>query len=160
VEQVESPSAIGPELLKLLKQQRECYEQLQHLAQQQRALIKAEDSEALLALLGQRQRIVETIGKVHRQLAPYQQDWERVREQLDDECRREIEQLLGELQEMLNLLLTHDQEDCQELFSRKQQVAGKITAASKGRAATQAYGGGQAGRPTSNGAGLNLEISG
>jgi len=159
VKQLDDPTRVAEELVRLLRHQRQYYQELKRLAEQQRALIQAEQPEELLGLLAKRQQVVDAMGKVHQQLAAHQQIWNASKEKLDAKRRQEIQELLAELETMLNDLLEHDQQDCQDLSDRKQQIGNQLTSAVKGRAANQAYSdhdGNQTPRP----AGANFEISG
>lgn len=157
---LQDPSTIGNELVTLLTQQKRHYTQLQQLAEQQRTLIQAGQSEPLLSLLAQRQKIVNAIGKLHTQLAPHQQNWDAIKDHLDHECRGRIEGLLGDLQTMLNGLLEHDQKDCDELSTRKQQIANEMAAAGKGRVATTAYSANTSTKVRTGHSGGHFEVNG
>lgn len=158
--QARDPLAVSRELLKLLRRSRQYYEQLQRLAREQRALIQADDAEELLSLLAERQKVVRAIGRTHQELAPYQKEWDQLKERLPAEVRTEIQGLLGDLQDMLNGLLEHDRQDCAELVARKQQIADELSVAAKGRAASAAYAGAMTRRAGAPAAGRSLEISG
>jgi len=160
VANLQDAPAVGTTLLKLLRQYRQYYLELKRLADQQRALIQAEQSEELLKLLAKRQKIVEAIGRVHQQMAPYQQGWDELKDQLDEPCRTELQNLLTEVESMLTGLLDHDRRDCQDLSARKQKIAGQLTGATKGRAATRAYGGEVGSGEGSRRSGTGFETSG
>ena len=160
MEKLKDPSAIGRELLVLLRRQKEYYEELNALARRQRELISTGRCEDLLSVLGERQKIVTAIGKVHREALPYQEAWNEIRDLLPADRRSEVQAVIAELRELLDGLLKHDREDCDELVTRKKQIAEQLTAAVKGREATQAYAGeGRSDRSPSR-AGNNFEIRG
>jgi hypothetical protein len=149
----------GCEMLDLLKRQRQLFLELEKQSQAQRALIKAQQNEELLSILARRQKLVDAIGQVHRQSAPYRQQWSEVKDRLPGPVREEISGLLKELQGLLNTIIEQDQQDCQELSASKQQVARELNQTSRARTADAYYGGPgpQRNEPMS---GSNFQITG
>lgn len=155
----ENVTTFGCEMLDLLKRHRQLFQELQKQSHEQRALIKAQQNEELLSLLARRQKIVNAIGQIHQQLAPYRQQWEGVKGRLPETLRGEISGLLVELQKMLNTIIEQDQQDCQELSASKQQVAAEMNQATRARSAHAYYGG--PGLPRNNpSSGSNFQITG
>ncbi|MFA5865079.1 MAG: hypothetical protein WC975_10390 [Phycisphaerae bacterium] len=152
-------TTFGNEMLDLLKRQHQYFLELQRLAQEQRALIKAQQNEELLHLLAKRQKIVEALGQLHRQSAPYRQDWPQMKVLLAEPLRKNIGALLTELQQMLNLIIEQDQQDCQELSASKQLVASELSQTNKAQAANAYYS--QPGNQmNNNSSGSNFQITG
>jgi hypothetical protein len=159
VKTLNDATTFGNQMLDLLKRQHQYFLELQRLAREQRALIKAQQNEELLHLLAKRQKIVEALGQLHRQLAPYRQNWPQMKSLLPEPLRNNIGALLSELQQMLNLIIEQDQQDCQELSASKQQVASELSQTNKAQAANAYYV-----RPgnqmNNNSAGSNFQITG
>lgn len=137
---MDDPKRFGDQMLELLRRQYQYFLDLERLAQEQRTLIKAQLNEELLHLLGKRQKIVEAIGQVHRQSAPYREKWPAMKDRLTEPVRTSLGELLGRLGQMLNSIIEHDREDCQELSAAKQQVAGELAQTNRAQAAHAYYG--------------------
>lgn len=129
----------GNRMLDLLKRQHLYFQELEKLSQSQRMLIKAQQSEDLLHLLGQRQRLVEEIGTLHQQTAEYRAQWPNFKDVLPDHLRTAIGDLLAQLQTMLNAIIQQDQQDCQELGAAKQQISSELQQAGRAKAAATSY---------------------
>jgi hypothetical protein len=129
----------GNRMLELLKRQHLYFQELEKLSQSQRMLIKAQQSEDLLHILGKRQRLVEEIGQIHQQTAEYRADWPNFKYVLPDHLRTGISELLAQLQTMLNTIIEQDQQDCQELGAAKQQISSELQQAGRAKAAATSY---------------------
>jgi chorismate mutase len=156
---LENPMTYGEQMLDLLKRQHQYFQDLQRLAQEQRDLIKAQLNEELLHLLGKRQKIVEAIGQLHRQSAPFRERWEAMKDLLSEPVRENIAVLLRRLQQALNSIIEHDRQDCQDLSAAKQQVADELNQTNKARAAN-AYYGQPKGPQSVESSGSNFQITG
>jgi len=139
VKSMEEAGQFGLQMLDLLKCQHQYFLELQKLSEEQRALIKAQQSEELLRLLAKRQMIVNAIGQLHQQSAPYRQKWESVKDKLPEPIKQQISAMLGQVQQMLNRIIEQDQQDCQELSASKQQVATELNQTNRAQAANAYY---------------------
>ncbi len=116
----------GLELLELLKRQKQYYIELFRLSKEQRALIEAQQPESLIRVLGRRQKIVDAIGKIHRQSEPYRREWQEIKELMPVSLKESIQILLADLQSMLDEILRSDKEDSEKLSAAKQQMHKQI----------------------------------
>lgn len=132
-------------LLALLGEQRDLYVRLRELSEQQRSLISSDRPEQLLNILRERQTLVGALARLNEQLAPFRRDWDSLYRSLPDDQRRQANNLLQEINELLRKILKTDQEDSALLSARKQAVAERIRDVSGGQSANRAYG--QQGRP-------------
>ena len=80
---------IGGKLIELLTQQSLLYRQLQELAQKQTDLVNGSDPEMLLKILAARQRLIDRLAAVDRQLQPIRDDWTTVSQSLNPSQRHE-----------------------------------------------------------------------
>jgi hypothetical protein len=134
------PTVLDPaRLVRLLGEQRDVYARLKELSAQQRGLIAGDRSEALLAILGERHALVKTLVRLNDELAPYRRAWDDVYAGLPAAQRRDVSQLLKEVNDLLRVILTTDQEDGAMLAARKQAVAGEIVGLAGTRSASSAY---------------------
>ncbi len=129
-------------LISLLRRQVSIYTRLEQLSGRQRGLIAAEDQQQLLALLAERQKLVDQLGALNQSLLPLQDYWRANREAVAPALRREADQLVGRAGEILQRVLGADEQDARILSARKAQTAKQVTALAQGRQAFEAYGGG------------------
>jgi len=115
------------ELLQLMEHQRVLYRRLSALAEQQRTLVVAEDPQPLLALLAERQRLVDGLTGLNLKLAPYRRHWTRVYTALDAAARKRVTELVDEANRTLSLILHNDGRDCQTLSVRRQSTAERLS---------------------------------
>ena len=111
------------------------HKQLLELSRQQRDLITADDPQPLLALLADRQLLVDELTKLNRVLVPLQSRWREYREQLSAGVGERIDALLRETTETLQLIIAADQQDAGLLAVRKAGVAGEMATLDQGRQA-------------------------
>jgi len=129
------------ELMRLLRWQKQLYQQLDQLSAQQGSLIGADQGEHLLQLLSQRQKIVKALSKLHDQLQPYRERWDRIRDRLDEQQRAQIETILQHVQQLLGQIIRRDEEDSRQLTQRKGQIQKAISGVGQSRQVAAAYGG-------------------
>lgn len=137
-----SPSAAAgnvPALIGLLRRQRSLYEQLEVLSRQQEGLVAQGAAEPLLALLAQRQQLLEGISALHAELAPFRQQWTELAGRLPEEDRRQVNGLVEQVQAMLAGILERDERDRRTLQAARGRVAGELQRLQTTAAAAQAY---------------------
>ncbi len=147
----------GTELFDLLKRQRQYYLELRRLSKQQRALIEADQPEELIRILGQRQKIVDAIAKIHKQSEPYRKEWQELKELIPTQLKQSIQSLLAELQQMLDEILEDDKQDSEKLSAAKRQVHQQIDSAQKVKSVMNSYAKNQTNR---NSSGNNFQFTG
>jgi len=126
-------------VLELLRRQRDLYRGLQQMAGRQRSLIVGEDQGSLLALLGRRRLLTDSLLEIGRELAPLRSRWTAWRESLAAGERAEAEGLIAEVQSLLGEIMNQDEEDARLLSSRKSQVAEEVRSLRTDRRAVAAY---------------------
>ena len=129
-------------LISLLRRQVGTYTRLEQLSDRQRGLIAAEDQQRLLALLAERQKLVDELSVLNQGLIPLQKCWRANRETVAPSLRAEADQLVGRAGEILQRILGADEQDARILSARKAQTAKQVTALAQGRQAFEAYSGG------------------
>jgi len=92
---------VGAHLIHLLTQQRLLYRQLRELAQKQSSLVDGNNPEMLLRVLAGRQRIIDHLGGIDRDLKPIRAQWQQIAKTLPPSQRQEAQQLVEEVQEIL-----------------------------------------------------------
>jgi hypothetical protein len=126
-------------LLELLGKQRDAYQKLSQLAQQQRTLITDQNPERLLTVLRERQTIVGQLARFNIELAPYRQTANGAYSEFPESIRAQANGLLNEINQMLQKILKSDREDGALLSARKAAVADELQTVSGGQAANAAY---------------------
>ena len=131
---------VGAHLIHLLTQQRLLYRQLRELAQKQSSLVDGSNPEMLLRVLAGRQRIIDRLGAIDRDLKPIRVQWQQIAKTLPPSQRQEAQQLVEEVQEILGEIIARDEKDTQTLSSQHQRVAADIRSTTTGKRMHQAYG--------------------
>lgn len=126
-------------VIETLQRHLSVHKQLLELSRQQRDLITADDPQPLLALLADRQLLVDELTKLNRVLVPLQSRWREYREQLSAGVGERINALLRETTETLQLIITADQQDAGLLAVRKAGITSEMATLDQGRQAFDAY---------------------
>lgn len=142
-------------LERLLLEQRDLYRRLLGLAGHQRALIASDREEELLAVLGERQTIIDRLGVLAERFRPIQQKWPQVRARLSAEQSSRIDELLTEINGMLAELVEHDKQDAVALADRKAATASAVQGVKRVKQARAAYAAAQ----SSGGSGVDWSSS-
>lgn len=126
-------------LVDLLKQQNELYRRLRVLADRQKTLVTEDEVQPLLVLLAERQRLVDGLVELNRQLAPYRADWTARYGRLDPATRKQVAALLEEANAALGTVLQGDQRDSAALEARRQDLGGRLSKTDAANRASMAY---------------------
>lgn len=126
-------------LIRLLTQQRDLYVQLKSLSDQQAALIAGGETERLLGLLAQRQRMVDALTRLNRDLAGYRKQMPDLQADLPLADRERVRALMDEVDELLHAIIEQDDRDRRQLQAAQKQVGAQLSHAARGGAAMQAY---------------------
>jgi hypothetical protein len=131
---------VGNNLIQLLTQQRLLCRQLQDLARKQSKLVDGSNPEMLLRVLAGRQRIIDRLAGLDKELKPIRHEWQQVALALPPAQRAQAQQLVSEVQDILGEIITRDEKDTQVLYRQQQKVAGEIKTTNVGKRMNQAYG--------------------
>lgn len=129
----------GTEIIELLTGQLEFYRRLARLADRQRGLITGNAPEELLAVLGERQRLLERLGAVSGRLRELQPSWPAIRAQLSPQDAERVGVRVSEVNGLLAGILKRDEGDAELLAVRKTETGRAIVAARTQRQAGAAY---------------------
>jgi len=125
--------------IELLRHQRTLYRKLRALADRQKTLVVREDGEALISLLADRQRLVDGLVQLSRQMGPFREKWTEFFNGLSDAQREEVACLLEEVNASLGAILKSDARDTATMTARRARVATELGDIGGGRVATAAY---------------------
>lgn len=126
-------------LIELLQRQRGLYEQLRGLGHQQGQLIESGSPQSLLAVLSQRQQLVDDLADISGQLEPYRDRWEAFWGGLSEPDRHQIGALVGALEGLLAGIIDQDDQDRKRLEQSKAVVGHELGRVTQTGAALQAY---------------------
>lgn len=128
------------EVFALLKKQRDLYRELKSHSEQQDALIATGQTDQLLTLLAQRQRLIDGLGQVSSSLAPYRSRIAAIADQAADELGDQMRAMVEEVRELLEAIIATDEKGKADLEAARDQVSGQIRQAAGAVAAAGAYG--------------------
>lgn len=126
-------------LVTLLTQQRDIYQQLQALSGTQSQLVDSGSSEPLLAILAQRQQLIDELARLHSEMEPFRRRWEQVYGGLSGAQKEEVADLVKQVEGLLTAIIDQDNRDRQQLEDARTQVGGELTRMAHAGAASAAY---------------------
>ena len=133
------PADWAAELIDVFHAQRSLINELKPLAERQRALIEAGHTDALLELLGERQRIIDRFVEMDQDLARLTGDLPQRLQAVPEQRRGEIQALAAEIDEGIQLVLQHDEADQVQLKAARDRTRGQLATLSAARTARNAY---------------------
>ena len=131
---------VGSNLIQLLAQQRLLCRQLKELAQKQRSLVDGNNPEMLLRVLAGRQRIIDRLSAIDRNLKPIRSEWQEISRSLPDQQRQEAQSLINEVQDILGDIIARDEKDTEALSQNQQKIGREIKKTQVGKKMNKAYG--------------------
>lgn len=127
-------------LVRALSGQKALYVQILALARQQSAYVATGESEALMTVLAARNRLIEQVAPLDKELQPYKGRWQEVLDGLPAADRQAVGHLLQEVQQLLGEILSQDEKDKETLIRQKTGVGDQLKRAVSGAALNRAYG--------------------
>jgi hypothetical protein len=127
-------------LVRALSGQKALYVQILALARQQSAYVATGESEALMTVLAARNRLIEQVAPLDKELQPYKGRWQEVLDGLPPADRHAVGRLLQEVQQLLGEILSQDEKDKESLIRQKTGVGAQLQRAVSGAALNRAYG--------------------
>lgn len=124
-----------------LARQLDLYHQLDALSLRQGILIEDDDTDGLLAVLGERQAVVDEITAIGAELEPIRQQWEPFLTGLPAPTRGQLTELVSELAALAGIVAARDEADRKRLEARRSAVGRELASVARGRSAVVAYGG-------------------
>ncbi|MFA9478639.1 flagellar export chaperone FlgN [Phycisphaerales bacterium AB-hyl4] len=130
--------SIAP-LVEKLTQQRDHYAQLKQLADRQAALIAEGETEQLLGVLAQRQQLVDELGRLSEEIAPYRERWAQLSASLGDGDRQRVNALIESVEGLIEQIIEQDDRDRQQLQTAREQVGNQVKQVHHAGRAVNAY---------------------
>ncbi len=128
------------EVFTLLQKQRDLYRELKSHSEQQDALIANGETDQLLSLLAQRQRLIDGLGQVSSSLAPYRSRIAAIADQASGEMGEQMRSMVEEVRVLLESIIATDDKGKADLEAARDKVGGQIRQAAGAVAAAGAYG--------------------
>jgi hypothetical protein len=132
-----------------LQQQVEGYRTLLRLGEAQRRHVQTGQTDSLLAVLQQRQGVIDRIMAAEQTVGPAKRDWAKVLSALPAEQRATATNLLAETRRMLEQITAADRDDVVLLQQQKLNLGRQINRTSAARAVNRNYAVAAYGRPRS-----------
>lgn len=124
-----------------LVRQLEFYQRLDTLSARQSELISDDNTDGLLAILGERQALIDRITEIGARLEPVRAAWEAFLLGLPGPTREQIGTLVDALGALAGRVAERDEADRRRLEERRAVVGAELTTIGRGRSALAAYGG-------------------
>lgn len=128
------------QIVSLLDEHRRLYQQLDGLSTRQAELIDADDADGLLAVLTERQSVIELLDHGQRKLGPARGDWERLSGEVSADDRDHVRLLLSDVTELAARIAARDEDDRRRMEARRDGIADEMLSLTKSRKAFAAYG--------------------
>lgn len=141
-----APGGIG-RAITLLEEQRGVFERLEELARSQGELIEQDRTEELLALMGERQELIERAGAIAGELQPMRAGWDAIAGDASDAERAAVAGLARAVDALIGRIVEADRRDEQRLGARRAELSMELGGLSRGRSASNAYAGPSGARP-------------
>lgn len=125
--------------LRTFRERRQCFAELLLLSREQLGLIDGDDYPRLLAILGNKQRVIgrlEEIGKSQPRLG---QTWQSQRDRLTPAARRACDETLAETESILATLLEQERISTDHLASRREATRQQLECVTAGAQVQEAY---------------------
>ena len=137
-------------VLDALEEQVVCYRRLAKLAELQHEHVRQSRTEELLAVLGQRQQVLDQVAVLEQSILPVKRRWSDYLGGLAEQERGKAQGLMAESRQLLEQITTADRNDAMVLQQRKLDVAASLRQTAAARRvsrvyATTAYGSGVGG---------------
>jgi hypothetical protein len=133
-------NSVAGTLVRALSGQKALYVQILALARQQSTYVASGESEALMTVLAARNRLIEQVAPLDKELQPFKGRWQEVLDGLPAADRQAVGRLLQEVQQLLGEILSQDEKDKDALISQKTGVGVQLKRTVSGAALNRAYG--------------------
>ncbi|MGP1310931.1 MAG: flagellar export chaperone FlgN [Phycisphaerales bacterium] len=135
------PARLAARLESILTEHETLYGRLDELSAQQSTLIDEENTDRLLGVLAERQRVVDRLLVVGEELKPFQARWDDLLDQVDGERRETLRSKVASIQDAAKRVNDRDERDRARLAAQRKSLADEIAGVSRSRGALNAYGG-------------------
>lgn len=136
----DDPARWGPRLMRLLERSCALCRELDGLSESQGGAVRSGDTDALLAILSQRQSLIDELGHLNEEIEPFRRRWEAYVGRLPSAERATLEAMVAELSSLIERIGERDGADTAALEGQREALAAEISGVRRGRGAVAAYG--------------------
>ena len=133
------PTGDVPAVIALLQQQKAFYTKLDVLSEHQAVLVGQGNTDQLLTVLAQRQKLVDGLVDLNKKMQPYREKWELVSRGMGELHKKQVNGLVDEVERLLSQILQRDEQTQQELEQAKANVGHELAKTKQGQAMNAAY---------------------
>ena len=144
-----SPHATLIDAIRLrLTQQLEYYRLVASLSDDERAAIAASDEMQLLKALNRKQKYLDKLEAIRKELNPLRLEWEKVRDGIDPSVKTEFRKLTDETEQLLKTIIETEQRNMSAARAKKDDASKKVSELKYTANAARSYLGAQPKRAT------------
>lgn len=129
-----------PEVIGLLDEQRGNFRALDALGRQQSKCVGAGETDRLLSVLAEKQKLVERVQVVNGRLSPFMSDWTARVAALPERSRVLLRTHTDELESLAKEVHARDDADRAALESQSRVISDELATTARARGAARAYG--------------------
>jgi flagellar biosynthesis/type III secretory pathway chaperone len=126
-------------ILEALEQQVGCYRRLAKLADMQHEHVRQSHTEELLAVLGQRQLVLDQVASLEQAILPAKRRWTDYLGSLPETDRKLAQSMMAESRQLLEQITSADQNDAMVLQQRKIEVGRALRHNAMARQVNRSY---------------------
>lgn len=136
---VEVPMPADESVVDALERQVGCYRRLAKLADLQHEHVRQSRTEDLLAVLSQRQQVLDQVADLERSILPAKRRWTDYLGDLPDDLRARAQSLMSESRKLLEQITSADRNDALVLQQRKIEVGRALRQTTVARTVNRSY---------------------
>jgi hypothetical protein len=126
--------------MRLLDRQETVCQELMHRCDRQTELICEHRSDELLALMNERQHLIDELGSLAHSLEPYRAAWPNIWQSLGAGDREAVQERVDSVQRIVGDVMNHDHEDESRIEIERGRIREEIETITTGRTTANAYG--------------------
>ena len=126
-------------LLEYFGREQACYTSLLDLSRKQQQLIENKEIDELLSVLAEKQKILLKLEKIEQRLLPYKQQWQTLREELDEDDRQVLDMALSTVEELLSELIDLEKKSEKLLAECREETHRQLDDVIRGNTVHRAY---------------------
>ncbi|MEM9414053.1 MAG: flagellar export chaperone FlgN [Planctomycetota bacterium] len=138
------------QLMQLLSRQRDLYQNLKALSDDQGRLIAEGETEQLLSLLARRQGLVEQLGECSLEISPHRAAIASLASESESAVARQVRTLVDDVRELLESIIQQDEAGRREMEAARDEIGSQLRETAAAPNVLGAYG--SAGAPRSGSA--------
>lgn len=135
-----TPDDLASQLGELLDIQQSLLVSLDDLSRRQIDLIETDNGERLLAIVTQRQQVIDRVLETGRLLEPLRAQWNRGADAIPATERDGVRRRIDAVARLMDAIAVRDEEARRRLIRRRDRIAAEMAGVDRGRTAVSAYG--------------------